>query len=114
MSFTIIKQGKRQNYVDLYTNEMHFILAYHGKCCTSSITISGKGPAAEKWPEYVGKYTFVDMHNEAPVYVKYTEKMITVKKIKYTIVEERFLFLNDDGKWTVNNVKNDRGVFRGI
>ena len=54
------------------------------------------------------------MHNGAPVYIKYTEKMITVKKIKYTIVEERFLFLNDDGKWTVNNVKNDRGVFRGI
>ena len=25
---------------------------------------------------------------------------------------DRFIFLNDDGKWTVNNKINDRGVFR--
>ena len=80
------------------------IPGYEGKCCTTSITFEAAGSkskAAKKWSAYVGgSYHFWDIHNGAPVY-----RMV---KEDY----DRFIFLNDDGKWTVNNKINNRGVFR--
>ena len=87
------------------------IPGYEGKCCTTSITFEAAGSkskAAKKWPAYVGgPYHFWDIHNGAPVY-----RMSTISKSLLHKDVDRFIFLNDDGKWTVNNKINDRGVFR--
>ena len=87
------------------------IPGYEGKCCTTSITFEAAGSkskAAKKWSAYVGgPYHFWDIHNGAPVY-----RMSTISKSLLHKDVDRFIFLNDDGKWTVNNKINDRGVFR--
>ena len=84
-----------------------FLTLGHGKksddqdhCCPGSITLGATGAAAAKWAQYLGQYKPTKQkHEGAPVYQNQNSK---------------FLYLHKKGQWRINNVINERGVFKGV
>ena len=69
-------------------------------CCSGSIILGATGAAAAKWAQYLGQYKPTQQkHQGAPVYQNQNGK---------------FLYKLKKGQWRINNVINDRGVFKGI
>ena len=69
-------------------------------CCSGSISLGATGAAAAKWAQYLGQYKPTQQkHQGAPVYQNQNGK---------------YLYQLKKGQWRINNVINDRGVFKGI
>ena len=69
-------------------------------CCPGSITLGATGAAAAKWAQYLGQYKPTQQkHQGAPVYQN--------QKGKY-------LYHKRKGQWRINNVINERGVFKSV
>ena len=69
-------------------------------CCSGSITLGATGTAAAKWAQYLGQYKPTQQkHQGAPVYQNQNGK---------------FLYQLKKGQWRINNVINERGVFKGV
>ena len=72
----------------------------HDHCCPGSISLGATGAAAAKWAQYLGQYKPTQQkHHGAPVYQNPNGK---------------YLYHHTKGQWRINNVINDRGVFKGI
>ena len=69
-------------------------------CCSGSITLGATGAAAAKWAQYLGQYKPTQQkHQGAPVYQNQNGK---------------YLYQLKKGQWRINNVINERGVFKGV
>ena len=69
-------------------------------CCSGSITLGATGAAAAKWAQYLGQYKPTQQkHQGAPVYQNQNGK---------------YLYQLKKGQWRINNVVNERGVFKGV
>ena len=72
----------------------------HDHCCSGSISLGATGAAAAKWAQYLGHYKPTKQkHEGASVYQNQNSK---------------FLYLKKKGQWRINNVINERGVFKGV
>ena len=69
------------------------------RCCPGPIALEAYGTAAKMWPQYFGPYDPTgEKHNGGEVY-----------RNRFG----RLLYVHDGGKWSANNVINDKGVLRG-
>ena len=69
-------------------------------CCSGSIALGDTGAAAAKWAQYLGQYKPTKQkHQGAPVYQNQNGK---------------FLYHYRRVQWRINNVMNERGVFKGV
>ena len=70
------------------------------ECCSGSIALGATGAAAAKWAQYLGQYKPTQQkHQGAPVYQNQNGK---------------YLYQLKKGQWRINNVINERGVFKGV
>ena len=82
-----------------------FLTLGHGKksdndCCSGPISLGATGAAAAKWAQYLGQYKPTKQkHQGAPVYQNQNGK---------------YLYQLKKGQWRINNLINERGVFKGI
>ena len=73
---------------------------FSAECCKSLTLVDTTGEFAKTWKKYLGQYTFVQNGGfGAPIYQN---------------SDERYLFLNEKGKWSANTMINEKGVLRGI
>ena len=69
-------------------------------CCSGPISLGATGAAAAKWAQYLGQYKPTQQkHQGAPVYQNQNGK---------------FLYQLKKGQWRINNVINERGVFKAV
>ena len=69
-------------------------------CCSGPISLGATGAAAAKWAQYLGQYKPTQQkHQGAPVYQNQNGK---------------YLYRHRRVQWRINNVVNDRGVFKGV
>ena len=69
------------------------------RCCPGPIALEAYGAAAKMWPKYFGPYD--------PTGEKYNRGEVYRNRFG------RLLYVHDGGKWSANNVINDKGVLRG-
>ena len=68
-------------------------------CCSGPISLGATGAAAAKWAQYLGQYKPTQQkHEGSPVYQNQNGK---------------YLYHHIKGQWRINNVINERGVFKG-
>ena len=78
---------------------VYSIVLYSGPCCPWSITLDASADVVMKWPQYFGRYNPTGkIYHRAPVYIN--------KK-------GLFLFVNQKGAWSVNDLVNELGLLRG-
>ena len=69
-------------------------------CCSGSITLGATGAAATKWAQYLGLYKPTKLkHEGAPIYQNQNGN---------------YLYHHKKSQWRINNVINERGVFKGV
>ena len=69
-------------------------------CCSGPVTLRATGAAAAKWAQYLGQYKPTQQkHKGAPVYQNQNGK---------------FLYQLKKSQWRINNLINERGVFKGV
>ena len=69
-------------------------------CCSGPISLGATGAAAAKWAQYLGQYKPTKQkHEGAPVFQNQNGK---------------YLYHHKKGQWRINNVINERGVFKGV
>ena len=85
-------------FLTLTSGENNDASISHG-CCFGSIALGDTGAAAAKWAQYLGQYKPTKQkHEGAPVYQNQNGK---------------YLYQLKKGQWRINNVINERGVFKG-
>ena len=78
---------------------VYSIILYSGPCCPWSITLDASADVVMKWPQYFGRYNPTgNIYHRAPVYIN--EKGL-------------FLFVNQKGAWSANDLVNELGLLRG-